>query len=200
MGSAPSTGSAHVGARQGWRCREVLVAADVQPLNVRAVPRAIVQDILGNQGAQCVEREVLVLCFAWRQSCAEWMRPSAKGADMKLRDARAAQPVQLLGSGAAQVMPKEQSAVLVEYLAADSARVSRPRMWSFTFGHPEERYCSRDDRVTIRECAHFGAVRCGGWCGGSSPLVAACPCVWLVAGLWVLVMDEEVVIHTAVVK
>ena len=29
--------------------------------------------------------------------------------------------------------------------------------------------------------------------------VAACQCVWLVAGLCTLVVDEEVVIHTAVV-
>ena len=93
----------------------------------------------------------------------------------------------------------ERSAVLVEYLPADSARVSRTRMWSFTFGHPEERYCLPDDRVTIRECGHFGAVRCGGWCGCSFPVVAACLCVWLAAGLCVFVMDEEVVIHTAVV-
>ena len=72
-------------------------------------------------------------------------------------------------------------------------------MWSFTFGHPEVRYCSRDDRVSIWECARFGAVRCAGWCIGSTPVVAACPCVWLVAGLCLLVMDEEVVIRKAVV-
>ena len=107
--------------------------------------------------------------------------------------------MQLHGAVAAEVMPKERSAVLVVHLPADSARVSRPGMWSFTFKHPEERYCSRDDRVSIWDCARFGAVRCGGWCGGSSPVVAGCPCVWLVAGLCVLVVDEEVAIHTAVV-
>ena len=117
-----------------------------------------------------------------------------------MRDARAAEPVQLLGPTAAEVMPKERSAVLVKYLPADAARPSWPPMWSFTLQHPEERYCSWDDRVTIRGCVRLGAVRCGGWCGGSFPVVAACPCVWLVTGLCVLVMDEEVVIHTAVVE
>ena len=119
----------------GWRCRRVLVAEDVRPLNVGGVPRAIVPNILGNQGAQCVEREVVGLCFVWRQSCAEWMQPSAKWADMKVLDARAAEPVQLLGPAAAEVMPKERSAVLVEYLRADSAPLSRSGTWSFTFGH-----------------------------------------------------------------
>ena len=56
----------------GWRCCQYLVAEVVQPLNVGAVPRAIVPDILGNQDAQCVEREVVGLCFASRRSCAEW--------------------------------------------------------------------------------------------------------------------------------
>ena len=157
----------------GWWCRRILVAEDVQPLNVRAVRGVIVPDILLNQGAQCVEWDVVGLCFAWRRSCAEWMRPSAKWADMKVRDARAANQVQLPGAAADEVMPKERSAVLVVHLPADSAQVSRPQMWSFTFGHPEERYCSRDARVTIWECARFGAVRCGGWCGGSSPVVVA---------------------------
>ena len=50
-----------------------------------------------------------------------------------------------------------------------------------------------------RECARSGVVRRGGWCNGSCLAVAACPCVWLVAGLCVLVVDEEVVVHTAVV-
>ena len=49
-----------------------------------------------------------------------------------------------------------------------------------------------------RECARTGVVRRGGWCDGSCLAVAACPCVWLVAWLCMLVMDEEVVIHTAV--
>ena len=157
-------------------------------------------DVLGNQGAQCVEREVFSLCFARRRSCAEWMRPSAKWADIKVRHARAAEPVQLLGTAAAEVMPKERGAVLVVYLPADAAWVSWPRTWSFTFRYPEERYGTWDDRVTLRECARLGAVRCGGWCGGSFAVVAMCPCVWLVPGLCVLVMDEEAVIHTAVVE
>ena len=68
------------------------------------------------------------------------MRPSAKWADMKVRDAQAAEPVQLMGSAPAEVMPKERRAVLVEHLPADAARVFWSQMWSFTFGHPEERY------------------------------------------------------------
>ena len=105
------------------------------------------------------------------------MRPSAKWAGMKVHDARAAEPVQLLGATAAEVMPKEQGAVLVEYPPADAAWVSWPRMWSFTIGHAEERYDSWDDQVTVRECARFCSVRCGGRCGGNFPVVAVCPCV-----------------------
>ena len=52
----------------------------------------------------------------------------------------------------------ERSAFFVIHLPADSARVSRPRMWSFTFGHPEQRYCSRDDRASIWESVR--ALRC----------------------------------------
>ena len=113
-------------------------------------------------------------------------------------DALAAEPVQLLGAAAAEVMPRERGAVLIEYRPVDAARVPWTPMWSFTFWHPEGRYGSRDDRVTIRGCARFGAVWCGGWCSGSFSSVAVCPCVWLVAGLRVLVVDEEAVIHMAV--
>ena len=69
-------------------------------------------------------------------------------------------------------------------------------MWGFTGGYPEERYRSWDNQVTVWECARLRAVRCGGWCGCRLPGVAACQCVWLVAGLRWLVTDEEVVIHT----
>ena len=155
-------------------------------------------DILGNEGAQCVEREVVGLCFARRRICAEGVRPSANWAGMRVPDARAAEPVQPRGAAAAEVMAKERGVVLVQYLPADAARVPGPRMWNFTGGHPEERYSSWDSLVTVRDCAGFCAVRCGGWCDDSFLVVAVCPCVWLVAGLRVLVMDEEVVIHTAV--
>ena len=50
-----------------------------------------------------------------------------------------------------------------------------------------------------RECACPAVVRRGG-CDGSCLVVTACPCVRLVAGLCVLIVDEEVVIHTAVVS
>ena len=118
---------------------------------------------------------------------------------MQVRDARAAEPVQLLGATAAKVMPKERVVVLVEYFPADTPWVPRPRMWSFTGRHPEERYSSCGNQVTERECARLCAVRCGGWCDGSFPGVAVCQCLWLVAGLHGLVMDEGVVISTAVV-
>ena len=49
------------------------------------------------------------------------------------------------------------------------------------------------------ECALLGAVQCGGWCGCSFLGVAVFLCVWLVAGLRWLVMDEVVVMHTVVV-
>ena len=62
----------------GWWCRRVLVADDVQPFNVGAVPRVVRPDVLANQGAPCVESEVFGLRFARRQSCAERMRPLAK--------------------------------------------------------------------------------------------------------------------------
>ena len=87
-----------------------------------------------------MEREFYSLGFARRQSYAEGVRPSAKWAGMQLRDARAAEPVQLLGAAAAQVMFKERGVLVVDYFPADAARVPRPlRMWGFTGGHPEER-------------------------------------------------------------
>ena len=68
-----------------------------------------------------MEREVVGLGFARRRSCAEGVRPSAKWAGMQLRDARAAEPVQLLGVAAAEVMPKERGVVVVDYFPADAA-------------------------------------------------------------------------------
>ena len=186
------------GAR--WRCCRVLLAEDVQTLNVGAVPSVTRPDIPGTQGAQSVGRAVVGLGFARRRSCAEGVRPSAKRAGRQVHDARAAEPVQLLGAAAAEVMPKERGVVVVDYFPADVAWVLRPlRMWGFTGHHPQERYRSWDNRVTLRECAPLRAVRCGGWCGCSPRGVAVCHCVWLVTRLHRLVMDEEVVIHTTVV-
>ena len=157
-------------------------------------------DILGNQGAQRLEREVVGLGFAWRQSCAEGVRPLAKWAGMQVGEARAAEPVQRFGPAEAEVIPKERAVVVVDSSPADIARVpGSPRMWGFTGGHPEEGYRRWDNRFTFWECACLPVVRCGGWCGCSFPGVAVCQSVWLVAGLHWLVMDEEVVIHTVVV-
>ena len=46
------------GAR--WRCRQVLLAEDIKPLSVAAVPSVTRPYILDTQAAQCVEREVPV--------------------------------------------------------------------------------------------------------------------------------------------
>ena len=67
------------GAR--WRFRLVLLAEDIQPRNVGAEPFVGVggcPDVLGNQDAQRVEREVVSLGFARQQRCAEGVCPSAK--------------------------------------------------------------------------------------------------------------------------
>ena len=145
MGSAPGSGSAKVGVRQGgrgWWCRRLLVSEDVQPLDIGAVlPPAVVSDVLPDQSAQCLGCEVFVLRFARRRSCAESMRSPAEWARPQVRDARAAEPVQLLSAATAEVMPMKRVAVFVVHLHADPAWVPRPRMWSFTFGHPEERNC-----------------------------------------------------------
>ena len=91
-----------------------------------------------------------------------------------------------------EVMPKERSVVVVvDCFPADAARVPKPlRMWSFTGGHPKERYRS----------GYFTGM-CAPLCIAvwwvvqwQFPGVAVCQCVWLVNG-----MDEEVVVHTAVV-
>ena len=99
--------------------------------------------------------------------------------------------MQLLGAAAAELMPMERIAVFVVHLPADSALVSWPWMRSFSFGHPAETYCLRDDRGCIRVggCARSGVLRRGGWRDGSCLAVAVRPCVWLVAGLCMLVVD-----------
>ena len=145
MGSAPRSGSAQVGARRGGAggcCRQVLVSEDVQPLNVGAVlPRAVVPDVLPDQSAQRLECEVFVLRFARRQSRAESMQSPAEWARPQVRDARAAEPVQLSSAAAAEIMSTKRVAVFVVHLHADPAWVPQPQMWSFTIGHSEERYC-----------------------------------------------------------
>ena len=147
-----------------------------------------------------MEREVIGSGFARQRGCAEGLRPSAKLAGMQVGEARAAGPVQHFGAATAEVMPKERGIVVADYFPADVARVpSSLRIRGFTGRHPEERYRSWDNRVTLWECARLRAVRCGGSCRCSFPGVAVCQCVWLVAGLRWLVMDEEIVIHTVVV-
>ena len=145
MGSAPGSGSAEVGARQEGRGGGVAGSSLMRTSNHSTSgllpPRAIVPDVLPDQSAQRLECEVFVLRFARRRSCAEGMQSPAEWARLQVRDARAAEPVQLLSAAAAEVMPTKRVAVFVVHLRADSAQVSRPRMRSFTVGRPEDRYC-----------------------------------------------------------
>ena len=186
------------GARR--RCRRVLLAEDIQPCIVGAIPSVGVGGswhVLGNQPAQPVEREVVGVGFSQWRGCAEGLRPSAKWAGMQPGDALAAELVHPFGAAAAEVMPKERGVEVFDFFPADVARIPRfPPMWAFTSRHPEERYRSWDNQVTLWECARLCAVRCGGWCGCSPLGVAVCQCVLPVVGLRWLVMDEEVVIHT----
>ena len=137
----------------GLRFRRILLAEDVSPRKVRAVPSVgvgVCPDILSNQGAQRLEREVVGLGFARRRSCAGGVWPFTKWAGMQVGEARAAEPVQHFSAAAAEVMPKERAVVVVDYFPADIARVPGcPRMWGFTGGHPEEGYRWWDHRVTF---------------------------------------------------
>ena len=158
MESASGSGSAQVGARQGGRggggYRWVLVGEDVQPLGVGAVlSRAVVPDVLPDHSPHRLECEVFVLRLPRQRSRAESVRSPAEWALPQVRDARAAEPVQLLRAAAAEVMPAKGVAVVVVHLHADPAWVPRPLMRCFTFGHPEERCRSQDDRATTGEGA-----------------------------------------------
>ena len=114
MGSAPGSGSAQVGARQGGRAGGVPGSSSVRTSDHSTSgpppPRTIVPDVLPDQSAQCVECEVFLMRFLRRPSCAEGMRSPAKLAQPQVRDARAAEPVQLLSAAAAQVMKPHQAA------------------------------------------------------------------------------------------
>ena len=81
------------------------------------------------------------------------MRSPAEWAQPQVRNARAAEPVQLIRAAAAEVMPAKGIAVFVVHLHADPAWVPLPRMWGFTFGHPEERYRLQDDRASTGDGA-----------------------------------------------
>ena len=202
LGSSSPSSSIHVGAPggAGRRCRQVLLAEDIQPRTVGAVPSVSIggcQDVLGNQPAQRVECEVVGWVSrgggAVQRGCARLQSGQACSWAMhwlKNRCIVSALPQP-------EVMPKARGVVVPDSFLADVAQVPWSlRMWGFTGGRPEERCRSWDNRVTFWECARFCAVQCGGWCGGSPPGVAVCQWVWLFAGLRWLVMDEEVVIHT----
>ena len=172
VGSAPGSGSAQVGARQGGRGGGVAGSPSVRTSSHSTSglsSLAVVPDVLPDQSAQRLECEVFVLRFGRRRSRAESMRSPVEWAQPQVRDARATEPVQLLSAAAAEVMPTKRVAVFVFHLHADPAWVPRPQMSSFTFGHPEERYCLQDDRASTREGARaLWAVRrqvLGGRCG-----------------------------------
>ena len=115
--------------------------------------RAVVPDVLPDQSPQRLECEVFVLRFARRRSRAESVRSPAEWARPQVREARAAEPVQLLRAAAVEVMPAKGVAAVVVHLHADPAWVPQPWMRGFTFGHPEERCRSQDDRATTGEWA-----------------------------------------------
>ena len=139
--------------RAGRRCRRVLLAEDIQPRNVGAVPFVGVMgcpDVLGNQTAQRDEPEVVSLGFSRPRGCAEGVRPYAKWARMQPGDALAAEPGHRIRAAPAEIMPKERGIVVPDSFLADVARFPGPLgRWGFTGGHPEERYRSWDNRVTF---------------------------------------------------
>ena len=203
MVSSSPSGSVHLGALQGGRVGGAAGSSSPRTsshVTSRLSPpsaSAGAQTFPGNQPAQRVEHEVAGVGFARRPGCAEGVRASAKWAAMQLCDALPAEPEQRFGAAAAEVIPKERGVVVPDFFPADIAQVPRSlRMLRFISGHAEERYRSWHNLVTLWESARLPAVRCGGWCSCSLSGVAVCQCVWLVAGLRWLVLNEEVVIHT----
>ena len=136
---------------------------------------------------------MFVLRFAQRQSCAEGMQSPAEWARPQVRDARAAEPVQLLSAAAAEVMPTKRVAVFVVHLAADSNGFPGRGCGASPSGILRRGIVCR----TIRPLHRRGCARSGR--RDSRCLeVAPGPCVWLVAGLCMLVVDEKVIIRAAV--
>ena len=185
----------------GWRCRRVLVGENVQPPNVGAFPPA-----------------PLIQTFCWITLRSVW---SVRSSACVSRGGRAVQS----GCGRRQIGPDHKFVMhrLQNQCSCSvppqprSCQRSRLPFSSFTSQQTPHgfsgRGCGASPSAILRrgivrgtigplyrsKCARFGVVRRGGWCDGSCLVVAACLCVWLVAGLCVLVVDEEVVIHTAVV-
>ena len=132
--------------------------------------------------------------FARRRSCAESMRSPAEWARPQVRDARASEPVQLLSAATAEVMPTKRVAVFVVHLHADPACVFGRGCGASPSGILRGGVVCR----TIRPIHGRGRAH-SGCCDGRCLAVAVGPCVWLVARLCMLVVDEEVIVRAAVV-
>ena len=154
MGSAPGLAPPRlVRARgAGGCCRRVLVGGDVQPLNVGAVLplplfqmfcRIRLRSVWSVRSSSCVLRGG----GAAQSPCGR----QQSGHDHKFA-------MHGLQNQCSCSVPPQPSFVV--HLHADPAWIPRPRMWSFTFGQPEEGYCFKDDRVSTREGARaLRAVR-----------------------------------------
>ena len=194
MGSAPGSGSAQFDARQGGRRGGVARSSSVRMSNHSTSgavpPRAIVPDILPDQTAQCLECEVFVLRFAQRRSCAQgkpspanWARPH--GLQNQCSCSLPPQPRSYPRSGLPSSLFTSQQTphgFPGRGCGASPSGILRRGIVCRTIGPLHGRECARS-----------------GWHDGRRLAVATGPCVWLVAGLCMLVVDEEVIIRTAVV-
>ena len=197
MGSAPGSGGAQVGARQGGRGGGVAWSSSVWTSShstsglsflapsFQTFCQVRVRSVWSVRSSSCVSRQ---------QSRAEWMRSPAEWARPQVRDARAAEPVQLLSAAAARLMSTKRVAVFVVHLHADPAWFPSRGCGASPSGILGRGIVCR----TIGPLQGRGRAR-SGRCDGRCLAVAAGPCVWLVARLYMLVVDEEVIVRAAVV-
>ena len=130
VGSASSSGSAHVGARQVGQGGRAPGSSSPRTSNHSTLglsPPSRAQTFLAIRVCSVWSGRSLVWVLRGSGAVQKGVRPSAKWAGMLVRDARAEEPVQLLGAAAAGVMPKERGVVVVECFPADAARVPGPR-------------------------------------------------------------------------
>ena len=182
------------GGAGGW-CRRVLVGEDVQPLDVGAVlPRAVVPNVLPDQSAQCLECEVFVLRFVRRRSCSELMRSPAEWARPQVRLHG------LQNQCSCSVPPQPRSCPRSGLPSSSFTSMQTPHGFPVCGCGASPSGILRRDFVcrTIGSLHGRGSARSGRR-NGRCLAVAAGPCVWLVARLCKLVVDEEVIIRAAVV-
>ena len=199
MGSAPWGGSAHVGARQGGRGGGVAGSSSVRTSNHStsglSSPVPLFQtfcwirlrSVWSVRSSACVSRGGGAL----QSQCGR----RQSGPDHKFVMHR----LQNQCSCSAPPQPRSCPPSGAPFLSFNSQQFPARRCGASPSGILRRGIV----RGTVgplygRECADYGVVRRGGWCEGSCMVVAPCPCVWLVAQLCVLVVDEEVVIHTAI--